>query len=208
MPARSDRLRRRMNRRIVLVAAAGVVVAAAIAVPLLVGSGATGSTPGGDLAQMSNHGQPIDATPGQRKELETVGAVRAARVASRSGRTFYRLVRADGSICYAVDRTNDPDRIGNTSCPSVAGSFPSPGQPVLDLSVFESTSHVPGDTHLVAAQGFAADGVATVVLDSAGRVVTRTRADDNVYALDVPPGRVATTVVAYDRDREEVFRLP
>lgn len=190
-------------------ATAAIVVAAAVAVPLLVGSGATGSTPGGDLAELSNHGQPIDATPGQRQELETVGAVRASRLASRGGRIFYRLLRADGSVCYAVDRTNDTDRIGNTSCPAVAGSFPSPGQPVLDLSVFESTSHVAGDTHLVAAQGFAADGVATVVLlDETGRVVARAHAADNVYALDVPAGRVATTVVAYDRDREEVFRLP
>jgi hypothetical protein len=198
-----------MNRRVVLVAAAGTTVAAAVAVILLVGSGATGSTPGGSLGQMSNDGQPIEATPGQQKELHIVGAVRASRLAARRGRFFYRLLRSDGTVCYAVDRTNDPDRIGNTSCPAVAGSFPSPGQPVLDLSVFESTSHVVGDTHVVAAQGFAADGVATVVLlDEAGRVVARAPAADNVYALDVPAGRVATTVVAYDSAHAEVFRLP
>jgi hypothetical protein len=80
---------------------------------------------------------------------------------------------------------------------------------VLDLSVFESTSHVPGDTHVVASQGFAADGVTSVaLLDANGKAVTRARALDNVYALDVPQGRVATTLAAYDRRKAEVFRVP
>jgi hypothetical protein len=198
-----------MKTRIVLVAAAGIAAAIAAALLVVFGTNATGSTPGGELARISNDGEPIEPGPGQRQQLENVGAVRASRLAVRNGRSFYRLVRADGGVCYAVNSTSMADQIGNTSCLTVQGSFPSPNQPVLDLSVFESTSHVPGDTHLVAAQGFAADGVATVaLLDESGRSVAHTRADKNVYALDVPEKRVATTIVAYDRERAEVFRLP
>jgi hypothetical protein len=198
-----------MRSRTAIVATAGIAVAVTATVALLVGTSATGSTPGGDLAQMSNDGQPVDVGPGQRQELENVGATRASLVAVRDGRTFYRLARDDGGVCYAVNSTSDADRVGNTVCPLTPTSFPTPTHPVLDLSVFESTSHAQGDTHVVAAQGFAADGVAMVaLLDAKGRVIARGRPTGNVYALDVPQGRVASTVVAYDRNRAEVFRLP
>jgi hypothetical protein len=198
-----------MRSRTGIVAAAGALAAVAAAIALVVGTSATGSTPGGELAQMSNDGQPIDASAGQRQELENVGAISASRLAVRDGRTFYRLIRSDGSVCYAVNSTSDRDRIGNTSCPAAPTSFPSVGLPVLDLTVFESTSHVLGDTHVVASQGFAADGVTTVaLLDQNGKAVARARASDNVYTVDVPQGRVATTVVAYDRKKAEVFRVP
>jgi hypothetical protein len=197
-----------MKSRIALIAAAGTVAAVAVTV-LLLGTSATGSTPGGEMTQISNDGQPMDASPSQRHELENVGAISASRLATRDGRTFYRLLRSDGSVCYAVNSTSDPDRIGSTTCPAVPGSFPSSHLPVLDLTVFESTSHVLGDTHVVASQGFAADGVTTVaLLDQNGKAVARARASDNVYTVDVPQGRVATTVVAYDRKKAEVFRVP
>jgi len=158
---------------------------------------------------MSNQGEPVNPGPGQRHELQNVGARRAWLLAARNARSFYRLSRDDGSVCYAVNSSPDTDRIGNTVCPLTPTQFPTPTTPVLDLSVFESTSHVPGDFHVVAAQGFAADGVAKVaLLDRQGRVIARQRAADNVYAVDLPPGRLAATVVAYDADGGEVFRVP
>jgi hypothetical protein len=200
---------RHPRRRIAFIAAAVAVAAVVVAVVVLADTIATGSTPGGDLAEISNEGQPIDAGPALRQELANVGAIAVSRLADRDNRMFFRLMRPDGSVCYAVNSTGEADRLGNTSCPTVPASFPSPRQPVLDLSVFESTSHVLGETHVVSAQGFSADGVAVVVLlDQAARVVARARAAENVYAVDVPEGRVATTLVAYDRRKAEVFRLP
>jgi hypothetical protein len=197
------------RRRTAFVAAAGAAAAVVVAVVLLAGTSATGSTPGGDLAEISNEGQPVDPDPGMRQELANVGAIAVSRLAARDHRTFFRLMRPDGGICYTVNSTGEPDRLGNTSCPTVPASFPSPRLPVLDLSVFESTSHVIGETRLVAAQGFAADGVATVaLLDRGGRIVAHARAADNVYALDVPQDREATTVAVYDRRHAEIFRLP
>jgi len=201
--------RKRMTRRTTIVGAAAGAAAVATAILLLLGSSATGSTPGGELAKMSNHGEPVDPGPGQRHELQNVGASGASLLAARNARSFYRLSRDDGSVCYAVNSSTDEDRIGNTVCPLTPTSFPTPTAPVLDLSVFESTSHVPGDFHVVAAQGFAADGVVAVaLLDQRGHTIARRRAAGNVYAIDVPPGRVATTVAAYDADGAEVFRVP
>ncbi len=198
-----------MTRRTTIVGAAAGAAAVATAILLLLGSSATGSTPGGELAKMSNHGEPVDPGPGQRHELQNVGASGASLLAARNARSFYRLSRDDGSVCYAVNSSTDEDRIGNTVCPLTPTSFPTPTAPVLDLSVFESTSHVPGDFHVVAAQGFAADGVVAVaLLDQRGHTIARRRAAGNVYAIDVPPGRVAMTVAAYDADGAEVFRVP
>lgn len=198
-----------MTRRTTIVGAAAGAVALTAAGLLLLGTSATGSTPVGELAKMSNQGEQVNPGPGQRHELQNVGASGAWLLAARNERSFYRLSRDDGSVCYAVNSSTDADRIGNTVCPLTPTSFPTPTAPVLDLSVFESTSHVPGDFHVVAAQGFAADGVGAVaLLDQKGRTVTRRRAAGNVYAIDVAPGRVATTVVAYDANGAEVFRVP
>jgi hypothetical protein len=194
--------------RTTAIAMTAVIVAATALVLLLRGTTATGSPPGGELAQISNEGQPIDLGAGQRQEAENVGGVAAARIATRAGRAFYRLLRPDGTVCYAVDLVGG-DHVGNTDCPERATAFPTATNPVLDFTIFESTSHVPGDVHVVSAQGFAADGVKSVaLLDRSGRVVARDRTSGNVYAVDVPVGRTATTVVAYDAQHAEVYRLP
>lgn len=198
-----------MTRRTTIVGAAAGAAAVTTAGLLLLGTSATGSTPGGELAKMSNQGERVSPGPGQRHELENVGASEAWLLATRNTRSFYRLSRDDGSVCYAVNGSTEGDRIGNTVCPLTPTSFPTPVTPVLDLSVFESTSHVPDDFHVIAAQGFAADGVAAVaLLDQKGRTIARRRAAGNVYAVDVPPGRLATTVTAYDADGAEIFRVP
>jgi hypothetical protein len=196
-------------RRTTVIAVTGVIALGATALALLLlGPTATGSPPGGNLAQMSNKGQPIEPGNGQRQELQNVGAIAVSRMATRAGRFFYRLVQPDGTVCYAIDTTGG-DHLGNTSCPASGTTFPTSSDPVLDLSIFESTSHIPGDFHIVSAQGFAADGVASVaLLNSDGRLVSRKRTAGNVYALDVPSGRAATSVVAYDARGSEVYRVP
>lgn len=187
---------------------AGAIALSGPVVVLVLTRVATGSSPGGDLAQISNEGETVAVGSGQRTELQNVGAVAAARLAMRNGRTFYRLLQPDGTVCYAIDTTGG-DHVGNTSCPTAGTAFPSPSDPVLDLSIFESTSHTRGDEHVVSAQGFAADGVKTVaLLDGGGHVIARDRASANVYALDPPSGKVATTVAAYDAKHAEVYRVP
>ena len=200
--------RRARRQTVALAVVGGLAIAAAVVAVFQLGGSATGSRAGGELAQMSNGGQAIDPGKGQRLELENVGAVAASRLATRVGRAFYRLMQADGGICYAVDVVGG-DHLGNTSCPGPEAAFPTPSNPVLDLSIFESTTHVPGDVHIVSAQGFAADGVRTIaLLDEHDRVVARAPVTANVYAVDVPAGRSASAVVAYDARHAQVYRVP
>jgi hypothetical protein len=195
-------------RRATLVGAMVALALGGTATLLALTRTATGSSPGGELAQMSNEGQTVEPGGGQREELQNVGAVAVSRLATRAGRTFYRLLQPDGTICYAIDTTGG-DHVGNTSCPRAGTTFPTPSNPVLDLSIFESTSHTPGEEHVVSAQGFAADGVKTIaLLDRAARILARERVSGNVYALDVPGGKVAASVVAYDSKHAEVYRVP
>ena len=195
--------------RTTVIGVTGVIVLAATAlVLLLLGTTATGSPAGGELAQISNEGQPVDLGNGQQQELQNVGAIAASRIATRAGRVFYQLLRPDGTVCYAVDLAGG-DHLGNTSCPEPGAAFPTPTNPVLDFTIFESTSHVPGDFQIVSAQGFAADGVKSVaIVDRNGRVIARERTTANVYAVDVPAGRSAASVVAYDAKHAEVYRTP
>lgn len=198
-----------MPRRVIILGTAAIGVAIGVPLALLHGGTATGSNPGGRLAELSNEGQPVTPGPNQQKELQIVGATKARRLAKRDGRTFYRLARRDGSDCYAVNPTSVEDRIGGAMCPQTPTAFPSAGRPILDFSLFEDTSHVRGNMHVVTSQGFAADGVSSVaLLDESGRVVARAPATDNVYALDVPRGQIATTVAAYAADGTEVDRIP
>jgi hypothetical protein len=198
-----------MRRRLIIIAVAGCGLAIAASLAFLRGGNATGSTPGGKLAEISNSGQAVAPGPNQQKELQIVGAISARRLALRNGRAFYRLARRDGSVCYSVNTTGVDDRIGGTMCPHADSTFPSPSRPILDFSLFEATSHVRGDTHLITGQGFAADGVASVALvDETGHVIARAPTSSNVYTLDVPEGDVATAVAAYDDDGTEVARIP
>jgi hypothetical protein len=198
-----------MPRRMVILGAVASGLAIAVLLAVLRGGSATGSTPGGKLAQISNDGEPVAPGPNQQKELQIVGAINARLLAKRDGRTFYRLARRDGSLCYSVNATSEEDRIGGAMCPQTATAFPSPARPILDFSLFETTSHMRGDVHVVDSQGIAADGVASVaLLDENGLRIARAAASKNVYALDVPQGLVATTVAAYDDEGTEVARIP
>lgn len=198
-----------MPRRMIILATIAVGLAVAASVALLRGETATGSTPGGKLAEISNRGQAVVPGPNQQRELHIVGAVDASRLARRDSRSFYRLARRDGSVCYSINTTDVEDHIGGAMCPTTATAFPSPARPILDFSLFEATSHVRGQLHVVNGQGIAADGVASVgLLDENGRLIVRAPATDNVYALDVPQGQVATTVAAYADDGTEVARIP
>ena len=198
-----------MPRRLIILATVAAGLAVAVPLALLLGGTATGSTPGGRFAEISNGGQAVAPGPNQQRELQIVGAINARRLALRDGRTFYRLARRDGTVCYSVNTTSVEDRIGGAMCPLTATAFPSAARPILDFSLFEATSHVRGNMYLVDGQGFAADGVASVaLLDESGRRIARAPATGNVYALDVPPGQVATTIAAYADDGTEVARIP
>ncbi len=196
-----------MKRKQIGLAALALVAVAATGTVVALATTAHGSLPGGALARLSNHGRPVATGPGQKTELATLEATQASLLAEREGRTFYRLAKPDGGVCFAVNLVPASDHIGNTTCPLTPTAFPVPDRPVLDFSIWESTSHVGDDYHLISGQGIAADGVrAVALLDSSGRAIARARVVDNVYTLDVPRGKVAKAIVAYDDGGEEVFR--
>ena len=98
-------------------------------------------------------------------------------------------------------------KLGTVDCPR--GPFPTAAQPVLDLSVYEATSHESHEVSLYRAEGVAADGVATIAfLRPNGTVALKLPVHANVYeAGSIPPGPVAS-VVAYDAAGKELWRSP
>lgn len=158
------------------------------------------------LYRMINHGVRVHFT------AAFLHALRLARrstdvllLASRDGTNFYRSV---GSVyggvahaCFGVGKTVNlaslpPTRrgiaqmAGIIECsPATATTFPSPQQPVWDLSIYGQNRGQP-DVTLFRLAGIASDAVRTVnLLDRNHHVVARVPVIDNVYTLrHVPEG--------------------
>jgi hypothetical protein len=128
----------------------------------------------------------------------------AFRMATRGGRSFYRLPRANGSNCYAVSPASGESGIfGAIVCTKPF----SPRNPILDLSVFQRTRDL-DHIQLYRAEGIATDGVAKIALhDVRGATLGETDVQDNVYHFDsLPTGRVEA-LVALDGSGSVVKRL-
>jgi hypothetical protein len=151
-----------------------------------------------DTASLSNRGGQAIAIRGFRS-----GAV----LGIRNGAALYRIDRGHGGPCFAVGTASDLGVPGSVVCPQ--GGFPSAGNPVLDLSVYEGTRHDAREFSLYRVAGFAADGVAAVeFLRPNGTAALTVPVSGNVYATsDVPKGPIAG-FAALDKDRKEVWRSP
>jgi len=180
---------------------AAVLTVAAIAAAVLVTRGDASR----DSATLSNRGGPSIAVRGLRMKL---APIRSGNVlAVRNGRALYRLEPASGAPCFGIGPANDIGSPGSVACPR--GGFPSSGNPVLDFSVYEGTSHDLRELSLFRIEGFAADGVAAVeFFRPNGDVALRVRVSGNVYtAATVPKGPIAG-LAAVDKDGKRVWRSP
>jgi hypothetical protein len=188
-----------MSKRLKLTLALLVVAGAAVAAVLV-----TRGNAARDTAAVSNRGGPAIAIRGLRMKLATI---RSGNVlATRHGRTFYRLESVRGEGCFGVGFATDVGSPGSVVCQR---GFPSGGNPVLDFSVYEGTRHDVKEFGLFRAEGFAADGVAAVdFLRPNGDVALRVPVAGNVYsAANVPKGPIAG-YAAVDSSGRRVWRSP
>jgi hypothetical protein len=179
-----------MRPRLLLILC-GAAVATALGL-LLVARTAHGSRPA--LARFSVHGTPAKLTGDVTRAY---GVTAATLIGVREGTAFYRLVTSDG-ICYATGPAAQPGEVGGEACPQ-RGVFPSPGLPVLDMTVYEGDAQQARDLHAFRIEGFAADGVAAIeFLAPSGRIAVRVPVVGNVFSLRAPPSSSVDHVVALD----------
>jgi hypothetical protein len=187
------------KRRVALV----VVVLALVSLVAVAIATRTGASERGSLARLSNQGRPVSLERGPIVRDEGVSA--ASLLSVRGGRALYRLVMEHGT-CIGSGYAAHLGAIGASECPD--GPFPTAERPVLDLSVYESTSHARREVSLYRAEGIAADGVAAIAfLRPDGSVALRVPVAANVYESAAPrPNGPIARVVAYDAAGKEVWR--
>jgi hypothetical protein len=147
-----------------------------------------------------------------QRALERVGQTgRALGVVSlisdRGGRHYFRVANASGPDCYAVGPAQPVAyRLGQIIC---AAAFPSAAQPLLDVTVVRQTSHDPASARVNRSEGFAADGVADVALETdGGALVSVTPVVNNVYHVSVLPKEHVSRLVARDGAGKIVWSVP
>ena len=187
--------------------AAGAV--AALAVAAIVVAGAIGRDAGSsyaNLSRFSTAGKVVRLAQTEARVARLMGAESVFLLARLNDRAYYRITGAHGT-CYGAGPAKDVGFITGEECPE--GSFPTRGRPVLDYSVYESSSRERDDgLSLFRAEGFAADGVASVAfLRPNGEVALRLPVRRNVFSAASPRGNApVATVVAYDLSGQEVWR--
>jgi hypothetical protein len=128
-------------------------------------------------------------------------------LAVRNGRALYRIERANGEPCFGAGRASDLGTPGSLMCQH--GGFPSAGDPILDFSIYEGTSHTSREFGLYRAEGFAADGVAAVeFFRPDGTVVLRVPVNDNVYESSAVPKGPVAGAWAVDKDGKRLGSSP
>jgi hypothetical protein len=189
-----------MNTRLKLVLAL-CLVGAAVGAGVVVTHGDASR----DRTALSNHGGPTIAIQGLSMKLAPIRS--GHLLAIRHGRAFYRLAAVNGNPCFGVGSATDVGSPGSVIC--AKGGFPSGGNPVLDLSVYESSRHDLKEFELFRIEGFAADGVAAVqFLRPNGDVALTVPVAGNVYsAASVPKGPIAG-FAAVDNSGKRLWRSP
>jgi hypothetical protein len=190
-----------MTRERKLALAGAVLAAATIAIAA---AARTSASEKSALARLSNEGRSVSMRGGDL--ARRLGVRQASLLAVRGSRAFYRI-DAKGGPCVAAGPAADPGQLGTVDCPR--GSFPSPEHPVVDLSVYEATSHERREVSLYRAEGIAADGVAAVAfLRPGGSIALEVPVSGNVFSTtSVPPGRIVG-LEALDAAGNELWRSP
>jgi len=190
-----------MRARRLIGLALALAGASALAVALATWTSA--SKPGA-FARVSNGGRTVVLRPDALSRR--LGIDRASLLAVRGGRSYYLLETSQGP-CGAVGRPDQPGDLGAAQCPQ--GHFPTADHPVLDLSVYESTTHEEHQISLYRAEGITADGVGAVqFLRPDGTTALTVPVAGNVYsATSVPTGPIAG-IAALDRGGKRVWHSP
>jgi hypothetical protein len=203
----SAKSRSRVRLRRAAITTIALVVVLAV-VPALALSGKLGS-----LFRFSNEGTGIDT---KTRELRTASALDISGatpgtlklLASRAGVGIYVARDKSGSLCYFLGPSELPGERGlGGGCLNAEASarFPSPEQPVIDMTAFVYKPGASGErvTRLV---GVAADGVARVqVLGVDCGVIAEALVVDNVYVEADIPDAAAVGIQALGQTGERVY---
>jgi hypothetical protein len=185
----------------------GMALRMSLALPVVVlataAAAAQGRTDRLELSTITNSGHvvlEIDAR--MRTELRHANAsTRAMVMAVRHEKTFVEFGRTGKGNCFGIKR-----RAATRFSFTCWTDFPSPAHPILDESVFGADLGEP--IHLIEAQGFAADGVASIAVeDAAGTVLSQTPVIDNVYSLETF-SKSGVRLIAFDAAGRVVFAVP
>jgi hypothetical protein len=190
-----------MSRRTITLVAAVLVASAAAATTIAT---RTGASEKGGLSRLSNAGRPVKLQGDVM--ARQVGVRHTFLLAVRGARALYLLETSHGT-CLGSGSAADVGQIGAVECPQ--GPFPTAERPVVDLSVYESTSRGRREVSLYRAEGVAADGVAAIAfLRPSGKVALKVPVSGNVFsAASVPPGPIAG-IAAFDSADKELWRSP
>jgi hypothetical protein len=190
-----------MTRGRLIPVAVVTAVAAAVAVAVATRSGASEH---GVLSRLSNEGRSVKLR--HDPLAQQVGVQVLALLAVRGNRAVYRLETRRGT-CIGSGPASDVGQIGAVDCPD--GPFPTAERPVLDLSVYESTSRSRREVSLYRAEGVVADGVATIAfLRPNGSVALKVPVSRNVFESSARPEGQIARIAAFDSDGKELWRSP
>jgi hypothetical protein len=186
-----------------------VLIAAVAAVVLLVPTIAVAART--HFFGLSNPGTPVPQSAIDAHEasgLDQAGfAPELTRLGERAGLAFYVARSRTGGYCFAISDAAAPTpHFGVAACQNDASAFPSPAQPIVDLSPLMSAAGSRAAS-VQRLEGFASDDVAAVeVLDLNGGVIAKAVVSGNFYATERLPEEAASAIVAMDANGSEVFR--
>ena len=191
-------------------AAIAAAVVIALAVPSLALSSQLGS-----LLGFSNRGKSVDKSKIDLRAASALDITGPSKgtvklLAARAGIGIYVARDGAGNPCYFVGPPNQNslgERGLSGGCLNAAASkqFPSPAEPVIDMSTFVYRPGAAGE-EVRRLAGIAADGVAKVqVLGLNCQVVTEVLVADNVYAGSDLPQTPVVAIRGLDENGKQVF---
>lgn len=186
-------------------------VTTAVCVTLIVGNAtviSAASPPDEKFSRVSNPGTLVAIPPSADIALqravrngEAIGAQHL--LGTRGDRAFYRIGSRPNSDCFAVGPSGSAGyHFGAIRC----ANFPSTERPVLPFVVARGAAGE--EPSIWRSEGFAADGVTSMVLqDAGGQVLARAPIEGNVFRFtSIPAG--STTLVGLNAKTEPVYSLP
>ena len=176
-----------LYKRWILVVA--VVVAVAAGAILALGRSGTASA----TSSIAHGGTRLSRAAKAQMKLRRSDIKDVFLLSTAEGRSYYRLVRDDGTLCYGVGPAGSPKGPDTVEC------FPDGPPAVIDFSVYEQSVTEPA-IHLWRLEGLVNSGDVTRIgiVPADGSPVVDVPVVDNVYYLAVPPQTQVAEVDAYD----------
>jgi hypothetical protein len=127
------------TKQVLLLVGIALVVAVALASSLR--SSAQARVSSDSVARGSavpTDGTPITLSPTANARLAVVGITQSYLLGTHDGRSYYRLVKRDGTLCFGVGAVTNPNSPGSVICLN-SETVP----PILDFSVYQKGADDP-----------------------------------------------------------------